>query len=748
MAEEIPGLDVEIGITLNKLARQLAQAEARMNKAADNAQRRFEQANVGIERGFGRSTRAANAFASGGLRNVSLQLSQVAQQAQAGGDPIRALAIQLPDLALGFGTLGIAIGAAAGFLLPLAVNMLSAGDDTEEFAKALENAEKALKDLDGAIDGLSVDSIIEKFGRVNESLTQLAIRQALADLRTAAEETRTALQQIEAPDISAALPEGLRTALEADVRLIIEERSAQQIREEIAAIESRIELGVEILPDELKRLTDLQLALDAIQNRDDVAVEVRADISSVQRAQDILARLPEILKGELDRVTLEGIAGDIEDVRASLELVGAAADQGLLASLDDMRAVVEVLVGLMIDLESASADGGERLSEAELEAQKLRERLGEAAVKALQLAGVDITSGISDATAEAARLAGQLGIALSAAVSLQNLRASKEYSGRGGDPRQFEGQSGDPEAGDRIQAQIDAFNRAAGSGSRSRGGRGRTEKPFFEQVEKNIAALERQIETVGKSASEVAALETKWALLDLAQERGIEVTDELSAKIDEQAEKVGELTAQYDGLVSRKEALVDVATSISESFSDAFVDAITGAQSFADAFRNAAADVLSNLGRLIIQQTIYNALAGAFGLPAGPSIANDIWGTGFASGGFTGPGGKYEPAGVVHRGEYVMPQETVRRLGVGTLDALKDGKMPGFALGGFVGRPDGGIRMPAAANAAPVVVKAGDTHVRVVAVDSYKEIGRQYMATPEGERDVMAIVERNRGLLG
>ena len=32
----------------------------------------------------------------------------------------------------------------------------------------------------------------------------------------------------------------------------------------------------------------------------------------------------------------------------------------------------------------------------------------------------------------------------------------------------------------------------------------------------------------------------------------------------------------------------------------------------------------------------------------------------FAAGGYTGQGGKYEPAGTVHRGEYVLPQEAVQ----------------------------------------------------------------------------------------
>jgi TP901 family phage tail tape measure protein len=43
---------------------------------------------------------------------------------------------------------------------------------------------------------------------------------------------------------------------------------------------------------------------------------------------------------------------------------------------------------------------------------------------------------------------------------------------------------------------------------------------------------------------------------------------------------------------------------------------------------------------------------------------------GYAKGGFTGAGGKYEVAGAVHRGEYVIDAERVRQLGVPFLNAL------------------------------------------------------------------------------
>lgn len=54
--------------------------------------------------------------------------------------------------------------------------------------------------------------------------------------------------------------------------------------------------------------------------------------------------------------------------------------------------------------------------------------------------------------------------------------------------------------------------------------------------------------------------------------------------------------------------------------------------------------------------------------------------TTFATGGYTGDGGKYEPAGIVHRGEFVIPKETVRAFGPDYFQRY----MPGYADGGLV----------------------------------------------------------------
>ncbi|MEQ6910188.1 phage tail length tape measure family protein [Klebsiella pneumoniae] len=58
-----------------------------------------------------------------------------------------------------------------------------------------------------------------------------------------------------------------------------------------------------------------------------------------------------------------------------------------------------------------------------------------------------------------------------------------------------------------------------------------------------------------------------------------------------------------------------------------------------------------------------------------------VSGVGFSSGGYTGPGGKYQPAGIVHKGEYVFDQASTNRIGVSQLEALRNGQPLDATLG-------------------------------------------------------------------
>lgn len=76
------------------------------------------------------------------------------------------------------------------------------------------------------------------------------------------------------------------------------------------------------------------------------------------------------------------------------------------------------------------------------------------------------------------------------------------------------------------------------------------------------------------------------------------------------------------------------------------------------------------------------AMASVVGLMA--SITSSITSAaavGFSSGGYTGPGGKYQPAGVVHKGEYIFDQASTNRIGVSNLEALRNGQPLDATLG-------------------------------------------------------------------
>jgi hypothetical protein len=96
----------------------------------------------------------------------------------------------------------------------------------------------------------------------------------------------------------------------------------------------------------------------------------------------------------------------------------------------------------------------------------------------------------------------------------------------------------------------------------------------------------------------------------------------------------------------------------------------------------------------------------------------------FADGGYTGDGGKYEPAGIVHRGEVVIPRELVKR--DWPMLQGRYGHLPGMAEGGFAGR--GSERpMSARAGANRMTVNLGDLKVSGV------------LQTPWGPAEVRGI---------
>jgi lambda family phage tail tape measure protein len=165
-----------------------------------------------------------------------------------------------------------------------------------------------------------------------------------------------------------------------------------------------------------------------------------------------------------------------------------------------------------------------------------------------------------------------------------------------------------------------------------------------------------------------------------------------------------------------QEAYERVATRGLDALNDGLVDAIMNTRSLGDVFGAVAKQILADLLSISVRQSIVEPLAAAlFGGGGGnaPAATGGSggggwlkkalgWGRslfGFSEGGYTGDGGKHEPAGLVHKGEYVFSQEAVQRIGAARLDAMHK-NLKGYSLGGLVGMSLPSLSIPGVSGAA------------------------------------------------
>ncbi|MBB1599476.1 phage tail tape measure C-terminal domain-containing protein [Variovorax sp. UMC13] len=125
----------------------------------------------------------------------------------------------------------------------------------------------------------------------------------------------------------------------------------------------------------------------------------------------------------------------------------------------------------------------------------------------------------------------------------------------------------------------------------------------------------------------------------------------------------------------------------------ALATSATAATASISALAAAAASAAVAMGGSSISSAL--GLANGVGASGGDALGSLIASMGWADGGYTGDGAKYQPAGIVHAGEYVVNAENTRRLGVSFLERLN---RRGYADGGYVGSVMGGNLNAAAGN--------------------------------------------------
>jgi muramidase (phage lysozyme) len=164
-----------------------------------------------------------------------------------------------------------------------------------------------------------------------------------------------------------------------------------------------------------------------------------------------------------------------------------------------------------------------------------------------------------------------------------------------------------------------------------------------------------------------------------AKRDGVTLSDQDIQRMREKITLTAQLDQSSKQAATSQQQLQQAGEFFGQQFTGALSGLLTGTMSLNDAVRS----LINSLIDATLQAALLGKgpLAGLFG--GGSGILGAIFG--FADGGYTGQGGKYQPAGVVHRGEYVMSKEATSRLGVRNLDQLHEAAKRGYAAGGYVG---------------------------------------------------------------
>ena len=149
--------------------------------------------------------------------------------------------------------------------------------------------------------------------------------------------------------------------------------------------------------------------------------------------------------------------------------------------------------------------------------------------------------------------------------------------------------------------------------------------------------------------------------------------DTLQAKGQETTSLLGEYGAQ---------AARNMQSAFADFLFDPFADGLDGMlKGFLKTLQRMAAEAAASQ----IFQLVGSAASSYTGQGAGwVNAIGSILSNGKSEGGYTGPGGKYEPAGIVHRGEVVWSQADVKAVG-GPRRANAMRPTAGYANGGIVG---------------------------------------------------------------
>lgn len=275
----------------------------------------------------------------------------------------------------------------------------------------------------------------------------------------------------------------------------------------------------------------------------------------------------------------------------------------------------------------------------------------------------------------------------------------------------------DEQTNDLLKTRLELLEKAKATGQLKPGEYEKTRADIYQNTDMQLPSTVRNVvgnttPTGGQLSGTFGGMQQQYSQLDQAQKD----LDSWLSRQEEAYAKAGVITAEGEARMQKTRADAANAAAGIEAQKNAIITSTTqsmmdsGLSILADGFGQQsgiykAAFAASKAYAIAQSMVAINAgIAQAASLPfpsnlmAMATVAMEtanivsnikaVADTGFASGGYTGPGGKYQPAGIVHKGEYVFDQASTNRIGVTQLEALRNGKpldatlsKPGFGTG-------------------------------------------------------------------
>lgn len=677
------GLELPIGLTEQKFLQQLARIEARSIRAANRAEQAFKKSNESSARSFVALERSAGAsfaklqsllrvggglLAGGVVANQIRQYSRLADAATQMRNSLRVIGLEGEDLSRVYEQLyrsaqknSAPINSLVDLYSKLALTQKELGVSSQELIQFTDGIAVALRV--GGTDAQAASGAL------------LQLSQALGGGVVRAEEFNSILEGT--PTIAQAVARGLKEAngSVAELRKLVVDGEVSS-----SAFFRAFEVGSE----ELRRQAETSQTTVG-QSFVRIGNSLVTFIGEFDRASGVSDKFAQALGGiadGLDGIDAAAFVGKITTITSAI----AGAEE---ATANWLRELANAQAFADLNAAMGLTEGGQLVNPDVSEAEGKIEVL-EKEIAALQAQIENNTSLGFDNTEAIARL-NEVRSALAA------LRAEAANM-----PRYVDGltPTGKPvynmtESGTGVTsysappkppsavvpvsiADFPAGGTGGGGGSKggrgrkSGGGKGKTERPFFEDVERNILNLQREAEMVGKSTKEVATAEARWAMLDEAKKRGLKVNEKLNSQIEAQAAKVGQLTAELER--------AEIAQQQFDEAVDGIADAFAGAIVAGESLREGLAQVFKQIASDILQSGIREALGSVFDAKGGgTSLLGNIFGgifkggpklPSFDGGGFTGYGprsGGIDGIGgipaIVHPNETIVDHSKGQRMG-------------------------------------------------------------------------------------